>query len=56
MPIPSIESLEDLLERYEDDFLEMVSGSMPLMLVKDLLADIEEQGRLVYQNEPSYRR
>lgn len=35
-----------LLERYEDDFLEMVSGSMPLMLVKDLLADIEEQGRL----------
>ena len=35
-----------LLERYEDDFLEVVSGAMPLMLVKDLLSDIEEQGRL----------
>lgn len=35
-----------LLERYEDEFLEVVSGAMPLMLVKDLLFDIEEQGRL----------
>ena len=35
-----------LLERYEDDFLEIVSGAMPLMLVKNLLFDIEKQGRL----------
>lgn len=35
-----------LLERYEDDFFEQVAGAMPLMLVKDLLSDIEEQGRL----------
>ncbi|MGO4948186.1 DNA sulfur modification protein DndD [Blautia sp. Sow4_E7] len=35
-----------LLDRYEDDFLEQVAGAMPLMLVKDLLSDIEEQGRL----------
>lgn len=31
---------------YEDDFLEIVSGAMPLMLVKNLLFDIEKQGRL----------
>ena len=35
-----------LLDLYEDDFLEQVAGAMPLMLVKDLLSDIEEQGRL----------
>lgn len=35
-----------LLERYEDDFFEQIAGAMPLMLVKDLLSDIEEQGRL----------
>jgi DNA sulfur modification protein DndD len=35
-----------LLERYEDDFLEQVSGEMPLLLVSTLLSDIEIQGEM----------
>lgn len=40
-----------LVERYEDDFLERVAGEMPLLLVRELLADIEYQGK----KEQSYK-
>lgn len=40
-----------LIERYEDEFLEKVSGEMPLLLVKSLLNDIEKQGTM----EQSYK-
>lgn len=40
-----------LVERYEDDFLERVSGEMPFLMVSQLLADIECQGK----KEQSYK-